>query len=151
MRWIVALLLLVLIFAFSYAQQGQNPGMGAGELAILPVFLGALAITLIIELAVSAAFVSLRKLDKNILVAVVVVNLVTMPLTWFFFPLLLAGVWAAIAAEAFAFAFEATFIYLSNKKMGAQNAVAISLLMNISSFILGGALFWEVMKAFRMS
>ncbi len=108
----------------------------------LPLFLGALAITLIVELMASAAFLSMKRIrDKQILEYVVIVNLITMPVGIYLFPILFTGVALTILAEVFAIALEAVLLHLVSKELSMKNAFALSILMNLGSFFIGGAIF----------
>jgi len=107
-----------------------------------PVFLGALAITIILELMVAAVFVLRTKISKNILIYVVIANLISLPIVWFAFPLLGSSILVVLVSEIFAVIFEACFIFFTNKKViSIRNAFLLSIVMNLVSFFVGGAVF----------
>lgn len=107
---------------------------------VLKNFIYALLITIILELI--AALIYLRKNTKykNILKTIIVANLISLPIVWFIIPqlttiILLRGVFS----ELFAFLFEAIIIYYLNQKyLTLKQSVILSLIMNASSFIIGG-------------
>jgi hypothetical protein len=106
-------------------------------------FLQAAAITLTIEGFL--LYLSLRReyRDGIILRNVIVANALTLPLVWFFFPRIPIGYWGQITiAEIFAagvegFAYSALF-----RKMGLAMAIALSVLCNACSFVLGLAILY---------
>jgi hypothetical protein len=107
----------------------QNP--------ILPSFF----VSIIIELLVALIFLSILKLPKKILLWVLIANIITLPLVWFFFPLFGGIYWPMIIAEIFAFIFEALFIYFASKKaLKFWHAFLLSFIMNLFSFLIGSFL-----------
>jgi hypothetical protein len=71
---------------------------------------------------------------------VALANLISLPIVWFAFPMIrLDAITIIVLAEAFAFVFEAAFLYLTHKKKGLRfgGAAALSLWMNIGSVGLG--------------
>jgi hypothetical protein len=104
------------------------------------LFFGALAVTIIIELAVAFAYLKVAKAKQKgrILVFVVIGNIISLPLVWFGFVLVL-GIAGLLIGEVFAVVFEGCFIYYFNKKaMKLKSALLMSLLMNLASAIIGG-------------
>ncbi len=104
------------------------------------VFMLALLLTLAIEVAV--AFLYLRavkiKNKRRILLSVVLANIISVPILWFFFVYFLA-VSGFVLGEIFAVVFEGGFVYCLNKKtIKLKRAMTMSLVMNLSSLILGG-------------
>lgn len=107
---------------------------------IYSLFVLALLFTLAIELAV--AFLYLRaikiKKKKRILTAVVLANIISIPILWFGFVYFL-GALGFLLGEIFAVLFEGYFIYYFNKKMiKLKSAMIMSLVMNLASLIIGG-------------
>ena len=108
------------------------------------LFFPALFFTLIVELAVAAVYLkATQRLNRRTLLWIVLVNLLSVPVVWFVLPLLhrswgLDATVIIVLSELFAFAFEAGFLYLTNRRMlTARHVVILSLLMNASSFFLG--------------
>jgi hypothetical protein len=108
-------------------------------------FIFSLLITIITELIVGYVFVYKIKNYKRILISLVIANFISLPIVWFlmyneqmtttegilvYFTLLLS--------EVFAMIFEASFIYLINKKsISFKRTLIMSIVMNIASFLLG--------------
>jgi hypothetical protein len=110
----------------------------------LLLFFPALIFTLAVELAVAAVYLKARRrLNRRTLLWIVLVNILSVPVVWFVLPLLhrnggLDTTAVIVLSELFAFAFEAGFLYLTNRRMlTARHVVILSLLMNTSSFFLG--------------
>lgn len=127
----------------------------------LTAMLQALLLTLIVELITSFVYLHLKKLDKKILMSVVLVNIISVPSLWVFlkianslsvqpgegmpFPAVGAGdyqpalgVMFLIIGELAVFIFEAIVIFLLNKKrMKLKDAFAMSLINNLASFLIG--------------
>ncbi|MCX6776359.1 MAG: hypothetical protein NTY73_00065 [Candidatus Micrarchaeota archaeon] len=100
----------------------------------------ALVLTLVIELAASLIYIHVRKLDKRILWSVALVNIISVPLLWFF---LTRGDWmlfcfSLLFGEFAVFVFEALVIFLLNRKrIGIVDSFAMSFINNVLSFIAG--------------
>jgi hypothetical protein len=108
------------------------------------LFFPALVFTLAVELAVAAVYLKARqRLNRRTLLWIVPANILSVPVVWFVLPLLhrswgLDATVIIVLSELFAFAFEAGFLYLTNRRMlTARHVVILSLLMNASSFFLG--------------
>jgi len=102
-------------------------------------FLPAAALTLFAELIVAAIW--RRRANVRVRLGwVALANLISLPIVWFAFPMIrLDAITIILLAEAFAFVFEAAFLYLTHKKKGLRfrGAAALSLWMNIGSVGLG--------------
>lgn len=111
---------------------------------LLGIVIMALAITIIVEIPVAFAYLKIIKVRKiaRILITLIVVNIISVPILWFVFIFLL-GLVGIILGEIFAVVFEGFFIYYFNKKgLDLKNAMLMSLIMNIASFLIGfGLLF----------
>jgi hypothetical protein len=114
------------------------PLVPTDELAILAY---ALVLTTIVELMTSFIYLHLRRLSKSILLSVVLVNIISVPLLWFFLksaPFLLALCFTVPMGEFMVFVFEAIAIYVLNrKKIGPVDAFAMSFINNAASFLAG--------------
>ena len=115
-------------------------------------FLLAFFITIILELLVSLIFVSIKKLPKRILANVLLVNMITLPIVWFLFPLLgFSGVVVIILSEIFAFLFEAYFIYFLGKQfISFKQSAALSILNNSVSLFIGGFIYIFIALIFNI-
>lgn len=105
-------------------------------------FVKALIITLILELLTALIFVLASKLTKKMLITVFVANIISLPIVWFFFPLIKLVPLVILLSEIFAVVFEMYFIYLIHKKtISLKKSFILSILMNLASFVLGGLIF----------
>jgi len=105
-------------------------------------FLIALIFTLILELIVAMVFVSIAKIPKKVLIAVLTANIISLPIVWFVFTLIMPDSLAILLGEVFAFVFEGYFIHLLNKKIiPLKKSFLLSAIMNIVSLIIGGFIF----------
>jgi hypothetical protein len=116
------------------------------ETTLLPdsvrLFIEALIITLVIELFTAFIFIKIAKLPKRILVSVLIANLISLPIVWFVFPLLLNILLVMLLSEIFAVVFEAYFIHYFNKKrITLKKSFILSIIMNLASFLIGGFIF----------
>jgi hypothetical protein len=104
------------------------------------IFLIALTLTLFLELLTAVVFIFLTKTRWRTLIYVLVANLISLPVVWFMFPQLpVHSLLALLSAEVFAVVFEAVFLNLLGR-LSLKKAVALSILMNIISFLFGGLL-----------
>jgi hypothetical protein len=103
-------------------------------------FIKSLIITLILELLVALKYLSKNKLPKKILVSILIGNLITLPIVWFIIQLIITKLEIFILlSEIFAIVFEAYFIYyLNKKKITIKKAFILSIIMNLTSWIIGG-------------
>ena len=105
----------------------------------IPSFIAALIITLILEFTVALIYLSVKKIPKHVLYSVAIGNIISLPIVWFVFPLVGTTLSVKFLAEIFAAVFEAYFIYWRNKKLiSLKNALALSIIMNLVSWLLGG-------------
>jgi hypothetical protein len=105
-------------------------------------FMVALLITLGVEGAVAALAIRLFKWPWKVLGWVLLASLISLPLVWFVLSALPAPAGLVMCIyELFAVAFEAGFIYLGNRRQGfgLKQAIPLSLVMNLASFIGGFA------------
>lgn len=111
-------------------------------------FLVALIITLIIEIIVALIFIFITKISKKMLIYVGIVNIISLPLVWFLFPLLsIPPLFIIIIAEVFVILFESIFIYLS-KLLSFKKSFLLSLIMNLASIFIGGFIYLSLMMLF---
>lgn len=110
---------------------------------IIPIFVIALVLTLILELLVAFIFVLVRKEPRSILVGVLVANMLSLPIIWLVFPYLpFHSLIVILFSEIFAVLFEGYFIFLFTKKtLSPVMSLILSLLMNLCSFIIDGIIF----------
>ncbi len=116
-------------------------------------FFIALVLTIILELSVLIIFLRKWKIKnkkwKKPIWTVVIADIISVPLVWLIFFLLLkffemmsswiSLILAIIIAEAFAVIFETCFIYWLNKTIiNLKKSFILSLMMNLASFIIGG-------------
>lgn len=102
-------------------------------------FVSALVLTLAVELLVGWVYVAARGLPRlaagRVLGTIAVGNLLTVPVVWYVVPMLgIAGGAAYLAAELFAWLFEAGLLLVVNRALVAPRAaVGVSFLMNLLS------------------
>ena len=110
-------------------------------------FMLALAMTLILELVFSFAYIRWRKLPERILISVAFANILSLTLLWLFLPLITASLFLLccftfLFAEAGVVLFEFLIIFIMNRKrMKLIDALAMSLINNIASFLVWVLLF----------
>jgi hypothetical protein len=103
------------------------------------LFVPALALSLLAELTAAALYFRVAKLSISLWL-VVCANLLSLPVVWFLFPILLLDTDVTIVLyELFAIVFEAAFLYFvgRNKGISLRHAGALSLIMNLASIALG--------------
>jgi hypothetical protein len=114
------------------------PLIPTDELSVLAY---ALVLTVVVELITSFIYLHLRRLSKSILLSVVIVNIISVPLLWFFLksaPVLPTLCFTVPLGESMVFVFEAIAIYLLNrKKIGLIDSFAMSFINNMASFLAG--------------
>lgn len=108
-------------------------------------FLPSLIVTILAELCTTfLIFAWLKTPEGKVRPAwwlIVIVNLITIPIVWFVFPLLKDSLLVVVASELFAIISEIYLLfYLNRKRYPLQRLVWISIVMNIVSFV-GGTLF----------
>ncbi len=109
-------------------------------------FVVALIITLFIEVIIAAIYSALKKVGsingKKLTLTVIIANLISLPMIWFIFPLIIQNIfYAIIAAEIFVIIFEAFLINKLYDKMSLKSSFILSLIMNIASFFAGGYIY----------
>ena len=97
-------------------------------------------LTLIIEGIIVWFFLRKTISITKLLLAIIVANTITLPFVWFFFPFLSDYLTFLIISELFAFIAEA-LLYFKILKLKLINAVKISLIANLVSFLIGFFLF----------
>ena len=108
------------------------------------LFLPALLFTLVVELGAALLFAVLTHRPKGrLLLTVGLVNLVTVPVIWFAFPLL-QQVWdvpagaVILLSELFVLVCEGAVLYTANRAtLSGRTALGLSLLLNAASFLTG--------------
>ncbi len=129
------------------AQMSESPLVTS---RMLICFLPALIATLVLEL-IAIKLYNRKQIVKVALWSVIVVNLASLPIVWFLFPLIpVSFLWLVILGEIFAFGIESVFLYILNHKRGVpwKQAVLASLVINATSLIgyaLGLLVFWGMM------
>lgn len=119
-------------------------------------FLTALVLTIIFELLLALMYVRYTKKTKKILKSVLLVNLISLPIVWFVFPLFLptlgdSFIITIVLAEIFVFLFEGILLHLLNKDdLSQKSAFILSLLINAVSIIVGYFPFALVMVLFGL-
>lgn len=109
------------------------------------LFVGALIITEILELVATLIFLFLSKTSKKLkaLLFVFIVNLISVPIVWFIFPLFKLGTTITIiSSEIFVFFFEGYFLYLFLKRnFSFKKALLLSFINNFFSMFIGFAMY----------
>ncbi len=97
------------------------------------------ALTLIIELIGAAYYAHKNKLSMKLVLIVAVANMISLPIVWFVIPPYISDfVTMVLVTEAFAVLFEAAFIWkVGSDLVNAKQALALSFVLNMASFILG--------------
>lgn len=133
-----------------------TPFIGSYAYETIITFLIALILTLLLELFVALIFTYIAKIPKEVLISVFVVNILSLPIVWFIFPLIIKGpnyhyyVYMILSAEIFAFIFEGYFLYILNKKLiSLKKLFLLSFLMNLVSFIIGGLIFITLVQLLK--
>lgn len=129
----------------------ENPG----NLLLWLPFIGALLLTIAIELIVSIIFLKRWKISskkwRKPLLTVVIADIISVPLVWIIFFCIVAMLaaffqsWSILIAitiaEAFAVVFEAYALFRFNKKiLPLKRAFILSIVMNLASCIIGGVI-----------
>jgi hypothetical protein len=106
-------------------------------------FITAFIITIILELLTAFLFLLIAGSPQKILLWVILANIISLPVLWFIFPLIFGeGIPAFITGELFTFIFETLFIYYySRQYIRKWQAIVLSVIMNLVSLILGGAIY----------
>jgi hypothetical protein len=104
------------------------------------IWFRAFLLTLAVELPIVALL--LRRFEPSwprLLVLILFANLASHPAVWFVFTqLFLMGTWSyVIAAEGWAVGTEALFYWAAFRGVSARRAVAVSLVANAASFLVG--------------
>jgi len=141
----IFILLLGCFTSIAYADISPFPVMLFAGVAFLLVLLLAFVGTVAVELVTSLLYLHFRKLSKWILLSVILSNIISVPLFWIFVVIVSWYVDYRIpvaVGEIMVFAFEATVIFLLNRKrMKLNDAVVMSLINNLATLLLGVVLF----------
>lgn len=141
----IFILLLGCFTSIVYADISPFPMMLFAGVAFLVVLLLAFVGTVAVELVTSLLYLHFRKLSKWILLSVILSNIISIPLFWIFVVIVSLYVDYRIpvaVGEIMVFAFEATVIFLLNRKrMKLNDAVVMSLINNLATLLLGVVLF----------
>ncbi len=126
-----------------------------GLFSINPLYflcsIGALALTLPVEVGVAAIFTRILNIKKRFLLWVVLANILSIPIIWFiigFFPTVSTTVFF-ILAEGYAIGFEAAFLFLFGRRYGITFKLSsiLSIVMNLASVLVGAALWFMFLVA----
>lgn len=127
----------------------------SNNLTLWMPFIGALLLTIAIELLVSIIFLKRWKIKagkwRGPILTVAIADIISVPLVWIIFFCIVAVLaaffqsWslliAIITAEAFAVVFEGYALFHFNKKiLPLKKSFLLSIIMNLTSFIIGGAI-----------
>ncbi|ACC98743.1 hypothetical protein Emin_1193 [Elusimicrobium minutum Pei191] len=97
-----------------------------------------MAVTLIIEILAALAFIKVMKKPVKIVWAVLIANLISIPLAWFWLPIFIPE---SYMVWVIALIFEISVVYILNrKKILLHDAVMVGLVTKIASYSLGMAL-----------
>jgi len=140
-KLLILVLLLACLTGIAYADISPFPVMLFAGVAFLVVLLLAFVGTVAVELVTSLLYLHFRKLSKWILLSAILSNIISVPLFWIFVVIVswYVDYWIPVAVgEIMVFAFEATVIFLLNRKrMKLNDAVVMSLINNLASFLVG--------------
>ncbi len=107
------------------------------------LFLKAAGITAGLEMLLAWVLCACWKLPKRILVSVFIVNMISLPLVWYVFPLLNNFIVVLITSELFAFIFEGYLIFWLNRTaILLKKALILSFVLNSSSFLAGELIYY---------
>ncbi len=107
-------------------------------------FITALIITLILEMIIGFIYTLIytleKKLPRRILIFVLFGNLISLPIMWFVFPLLIRVYFIYLTiSEVFVILLESAILYFFNKQaITMKQSFLLSLCMNLVSFLIGG-------------
>jgi hypothetical protein len=142
----VFILLLGCLAGIVYADM-MNPVVGVMILSagFIVVLLVSWAITLVVELVTSFIYLHVKRLSKWVLLSVIVANTLSVPLLWTFVlgvsllsPNMTSFILAMLFGEVVVVIFEAIVVYLLNRKtIKRSDAVVMSLVNNLASFLTG--------------
>ena len=124
--------------------QDETPFLATSHGKNIVRFLIALFLTISIEIAIGFiyAIVIKKKDKKDILLAILYANIITLPIVWFIFPLMRIGALIIPAAELFAVVIEGLFIgWYIEEGIQRWKPYLLSLGLNAASFLIGGPLF----------
>jgi len=103
------------------------------KVLVVSIFL----VTILMELAVSLAYISVLKLQKKILISVIFANLTSLSVILFLF--MGSGVVYIIISEIFAVFFESLFIrFFAKRYITLKQSFTLGVLNNLISFFIGG-------------
>ncbi|MFH1200025.1 MAG: hypothetical protein V1708_03075 [Candidatus Micrarchaeota archaeon] len=106
-------------------------------------------ITIVLELGLAYAFGKWKGVDGKLLKAVLVGNIVSLPIVWFAMPLTPVPANAIVlVSEALAVAIEFGVIVAMAKNIGKKDASMLAFAMNVLSFIVGGIIMGAIFSPF---
>ena len=112
------------------------------------MFLFALVITLVLELFIALLYVVYTRTTRKILGSVFIANIISLPVVWLIITSSEKGLFIIIG-EVFAVVFESFFIYFLNKEiLTLRKAFLLSMLMNLTSFIVGNSILMHTIFIF---
>lgn len=99
----------------------------------------AAVVTIPLETIISFFYFQKTKTKKWLLFVVVVANLISLVILWFGLPILFNGIFTLLFCEVFVVLFEAFFLYIIGLgiRFSMKNAITLSLIMNLFSFLFG--------------
>lgn len=104
-------------------------------------FLLAFFLTIIIELIVAFIYTRIHKTPSRLLKAVLLGNIISIPIMWFIYPLFKFIPYIYFAFEVVVITIESIIIFKMNKELiSKQEAFKLGIIMNIISIIIGGAI-----------
>ncbi len=144
----IFILLLVCFAGITYADISPVADVIALGAALIVVLLVSWAITLVVELVTSFIYLHMRRLNKWVLLSVILANIISVPLLWGFVVVVsllshstTTYLLALLIGEVGVVALEAGVIFLLNRKgIKKSDAIAMSIINNIASFLVGVAL-----------
>lgn len=147
-KLLVFIVLLGCLAGIAYADI-MDPFAGVMILgAALIVLLVSWALTIVMELVTSFIYLHMKRLSKWVLLSVIVANVISVPLLWSFvvvvtlvWPSMTTYLLALLIGEVGVVALEAGVILLLNRKgIKKSDAIAMSVINNVASFLIGVAL-----------
>ncbi len=101
----------------------------------------AVLLTLVVELLVAFAYARITKTKLKLLFAVLLANIITLPLMWFVYPFFEALPYSYYWFELIVIIIESIFIFKMNKEIiTKKNAITLAVFMNVISILVGNYL-----------
>ncbi|MFH1328214.1 MAG: hypothetical protein ABIH76_05150 [Candidatus Bathyarchaeota archaeon] len=100
-------------------------------------FITAYLLTILVEMLIAWLYMNKHLPAKKVLLSVLIVNTVTLPFVWFFFPQVMSEyIFFIVFSEMFAFFTEA-ILYVYLLKLKPFQAATLSLIANLPTFLIG--------------